>query len=115
MRTAVASSLNGFCGERTSLPELSKSGKRNGSFQNFSLGVGMEQKWTELIAEPKASVFRFLKGLDIEVRAGQHPAARELVGDGERDIIVGIMKFNKPLNVDPTAAAVFGLEMGRIL
>src|SRR5262249_23259104 len=39
------------------------------------------------------------------------PAARELVGDGKRDIVVGIMKFDKSLNVDPAAAAVFGLEV----
>jgi len=98
-------------GRANFLPGIVEVRKRNGSFQNFSLSVGMKQKRAELIAEPKGPVFRFLKGLDIEVRAGQHPATREFVGDGERDIIVGIMKFDKALNVDPAAAAVFGFKV----
>ena len=70
-------------GRANLLPGIVEVRKRNGSFENFSVSVGMKQKRAELIAEPKGPVFRFLKGLDIEVRAGQHPATREFVGDGD--------------------------------
>src|SRR5262249_47939066 len=111
MRTAIASSLNGFCGERTSFldcrsPEAQRELPELFPWRRY--GAEMDR------THRRTKGFRLSLSERTRYRSPRRstPGVRELVGDGERDIIVGIMKFDKPLNVDPAAAAVFGLEVG---
>ena len=93
--------------------------------------VGVDQERAELVAEPERSVRGLAERLDIEVSAGQQPAAADLIvhgngvirhqgvagiefairDDGEVDFPIGVAERDERMRFDGAATAVFGAEV----
>ena len=72
MRTELASSMYGFCGERMNCPGRSGSGEGEWCVEQAPGLIEVQEEGAELVADPERAVGRDAERLDVEIGAGEH-------------------------------------------
>jgi hypothetical protein len=86
-------------------------GEMKRRFEYFAARVGVKEKRSKLVAEPKRAVGSALHRFDVEVRAGQDALVRKLLRDRERNPAIRIMQLEKTEHGDRTRATILRFEV----